>query len=194
MKVNGVSTAFIVVHHGLPSANYDSSCNGIWLLMKDIYTSNSFGSSNNDYAFSYVHTYLNDTFFNLFDNNIKNIIKQVIIPYSRRTADSPSYLSAKVFLLSCTEIGISNMTYLFTEGAVLSYFSDYDSSKLIAKKNGTDNPWWTRSPYTLGTDKTWLITQYGGVDDVSIWQTRGLRPSLILPSTQCIDENYNVLG
>ena len=28
---------FIVVHQGKPGAIYDDSCNGTWLLMKDIY-------------------------------------------------------------------------------------------------------------------------------------------------------------
>ena len=58
LEVNGVETDFIIVHKGLPSSMYDSSCNGIWLLMKDIYVDRSWDSSNNDYANSDIHTYL----------------------------------------------------------------------------------------------------------------------------------------
>lgn len=38
MNVNNARTEFLVVHQGLPSSDYDSSCNGTWLLMKNIYT------------------------------------------------------------------------------------------------------------------------------------------------------------
>ena len=37
LKVNGAAKEFIVVHQGKPSSLYDESCNGTWLLMKDIY-------------------------------------------------------------------------------------------------------------------------------------------------------------
>ena len=51
IKVNGSSRNFIVVHQGKPSSVYDDSCNGTWLLMKDIYESRQWDSSNtNDYA------------------------------------------------------------------------------------------------------------------------------------------------
>lgn len=35
-NVNGVKTEFVVVHQGKPSDMYDDSCNGAWLLMKDV--------------------------------------------------------------------------------------------------------------------------------------------------------------
>lgn len=38
IKVNGAAKDFIIVHQGKPSSVYDDSCNGTWLLMKDIYT------------------------------------------------------------------------------------------------------------------------------------------------------------
>ena len=37
LNVGGVRKEFLVVHQGKPSSLYDSSCNGTWLLMKDIY-------------------------------------------------------------------------------------------------------------------------------------------------------------
>ena len=42
IKVNGASKDFIVVQQGNPNTStYDSSCNGTWLLMKDIYTTST---------------------------------------------------------------------------------------------------------------------------------------------------------
>lgn len=38
IKVNGTVKDFIIVHQGIPDAGiYDASCNGTWLMMKDIY-------------------------------------------------------------------------------------------------------------------------------------------------------------
>jgi len=60
LKVNGSAKDFIVVHQGKPSSVYDDSCNGTWLLMKDIYEKRQWNSSNtNDYANSTIHSYLN---------------------------------------------------------------------------------------------------------------------------------------
>ena len=71
IKVNGASKDFIVVQQGNPNTStYDSSCNGTWLLMKDIYTTSTFGN-NNSYKDSSIHTYLNGTFYNLIDSNIR---------------------------------------------------------------------------------------------------------------------------
>ena len=43
IKVNGAAKDFIIVHQGKPSSVYDDSCNGTWLLMKDIYTTSKIG-------------------------------------------------------------------------------------------------------------------------------------------------------
>ena len=73
IKVNGAAKDFIIVHQGLPSSAYDASCNGVWVVMKDIYTTSTFGN-NNSYKDSGVHTYLNGTFYNLIDSQIRAVI------------------------------------------------------------------------------------------------------------------------
>ena len=82
LKVNGTAKEFIVVHQGKPSSLYDESCNGTWLLMKDVYEIRQWHSSNvNNLENSTIHSYLNTTFLNLFESSIKDAIKQVKIPY-----------------------------------------------------------------------------------------------------------------
>ena len=82
IAVNGTLRDFLIVHQGLPSYIYDNSCNGTWLLMKYIYENRVWHSGNiNTYENSDIHTYLNNTFLNLFESNIRNAIKQVKIPY-----------------------------------------------------------------------------------------------------------------
>lgn len=111
-NVNGTKTEFIVVHQDKPSSLYDDSCNGTWLLMKDIYEDRVWQSGDiNKYESSDIHTYLNSTFLNLFDSNIKDAIKQVKIRYRKNGGSGGSDqsgangLPAKIFLLSCYEVG-----------------------------------------------------------------------------------------
>ena len=199
MNVNGIRTEFIIVQQGLPSANYDASCDGTWLLMKNIYVNMAFDSSNHDYANSDIHSYLNNTFVNLFDSDIKSTIKQVKIPYRARSGSSTtvtsgsSGLSAKVFLLSYTEVGFSGSSYAPVEGAVLGYFNGAADSKRVAKLNGTATFWWLRSPGTNYTVNAWGVVSDGSGYYSGVTGSYGVRPAIVLPSTQCVDENFNVV-
>lgn len=159
LKVNGTLRDFIVVHQGKPSALYDASCDGTWLLMKDCYEAKRWHSSNvNDYANSEINSYLNSTFLNLIDANIRNQIKQVKLPYRPGSGANPTPinsgangLSAKVFLLSGPEVNWTSSThsYIPNDGACLAYFSGCATtdSKRIANLNGSAALWWLRSPY-----------------------------------------------
>ena len=94
LNVNGSPREFIVVHQGKPGSMYDDSCNGTWLLMKDIYENRQWHSSNtNDYEKSTIHSYLNGTFLGLFDPEIQAVIKQVKIPYRKGSGTSKTVTS-----------------------------------------------------------------------------------------------------
>lgn len=188
MNVNGAKTEFIVVHQGLPSSVYDSSCNGTWLLAKKVYESRAYDSKNNDYENSDIHSHLNSTFVNLFDSDIKNVIKQVKIPYRKGSGSSTtvtsgsSGLSVKVFLLSYTEVGFSGSSYAPVEGAALSYFNGAADSK-----RATNNQWWLRSPSTSSSYNAWAVDPDGSDYYGSVQYTRCIRPAFILPSSTVID-------
>lgn len=189
LNVNGAKTEFLVVHQGLPSSLYDSSCDGTWLLMKDIYESRAFDSTDHDYENSDIHSYLNNTFVNLFDSGIKSVIKQVKIPYragsgtSTTVTSGSSGLSAKVFLLSYTEVGFRFNSYAPVEGVVLSYFNGAAYSKRVAKLNGSAVSWWLRSPYTRNTSRAWIVFSDGSLSHNLVTSSLGVRPALVLPST-----------
>lgn len=162
IKVDGTLRDFIIVQQGNPDSTiYDSSCDGTWVLMKDIYENRQWNSSNtNDYANSTIHSYLNSTFLDLFESGIKNSIKQIKIPYragsgaSTTVTSGSNGLSAKIFLLSATETSFSLSSSMPSgEGAELAYFkgcadSDVDS-KRVAYFNGSTIVWWLRSPYCV---------------------------------------------
>lgn len=200
LNVNGASKNFIVVHQGKPSSAYDSSCDGTWLLMEDLYESRKFDEGNHDYENSDIHSYLNNTFVNLFDSDIKSFIKQVKIPYragsgsSTTVTSGSSGLSAKVFLLSYTEVGFSGSSYAPVEGAVLSYFNGAADSKRVAKLNGSATDWWLRTPRTVDIDLAWKVLSNGSYRGAHITNSLGVRPALILPSnTVYVDNNNNVI-
>lgn len=203
LKVNGSAKDFIVVHQGKPSSVYDDSCNGTWLLMKDIYESRQWHSSNtNDYANSTIHSYLNSTFLAMFDSNIQKAIKQVKLPYRKGSGTSTTVtsgsngLSAKIFLLSATETSFSFSYMPSGEGAELAYFKgcadNSSDSKRVAYLNGSAAYWWLRSPVCSGFDNALCVRSNGDWGGRSCSYSYGIRPALILPSTLLVSDDGTV--
>ena len=203
LKVNGSARNFIVVHQGKPSSVYDDSCNGTWLLMQDIYENRAWHSSNtNDYANSTIHSYLNSTFLNLFESNIKNAIKQVKLPYRKGSGTSTTVtsgsngLSAKIFLLSATETSFNFSTMPSGEGAELAYFKgcadNSSDSKRVAYLNGSAAYWWLRSPSCYVSSGALGVSSSGDWGDCSCSYSGGIRPALILPSALLVSDDGTV--
>ena len=205
LKVNGTATEFIVVHQGKPSSLYDDSCTGTWLLMKDVYEERVWQSGNiNKYESSDIHTYLNNTFLDLFDSNIKNAIKQVKIPYRKNGGSGgtdqsgANGLSTKIFLLSAYEVGwtTSDSQYFPQDGAKLPYFEPGTGTsainKRIAKLNGSATRWWLRSPDTGNTGYVWYVSSDGYYGSGRATNSNGIRPAFILPPDMEVDSSGNV--
>ena len=194
IKVNGAAKDFIIVHQGLPSSAYDASCNGVWVVMKDIYTTMKWDGSNNDYLNSDMTAYLNGTFISLIDADIRNAIKQVKIPYTNYSNNNvmsgSNGLSCKVFLLSGTEVGFSGVSYMNTEGAKLSYFDS--ASKRVAYNGSSAAGWWLRSPNTSSGYRVWTVGSDGSDDYWYYGSAYGVRPAFVLPSTLVVSDDGTV--
>ena len=201
LKVNGTAKEFIVVHQGKPGSMYDDSCNGTWLLMKDIYENRVWQSGDiNKYESSDIHAYLNSTFLNLFDSNIKDAIKQVKIPYRKNGGSDgtdqsgANGLPCKVFLLSGPEAGLAGASYIPNDGTKLDYFNANTGvdSKRIAYLSGTATAWWLRSPSTYSANYVLVVNSDGGYNDDYASNSIGIRPAMVLPSDAIVDDGGNI--
>ena len=207
---NGVAAEYLVVNQGIPSNSslYDASCDGTWLLRKDLYEKRAWHRSNsNSYKASTIHSYLNSTFLGLLDSDIQEVVKQVKIPYVNGTGSGGSVasgangLSAKIFLLSGYEVGFTTSvsSYFPVDGAKLDYFESGDTSggtnraKRFAYLNGTVVHWWLRSPWTNSNRHAWIVLTDGGCSGSGCSDSYGIRPALVLPSTAVFDKETLIL-
>lgn len=202
LNLNGTPWDWLVVHQGLPSSMYDASCDGTWLLLKNIYENRQWNSSDvNKLESSTIHSYLNGDFQNLFDSNIKGAIKQIKIPYRKNGGSGgtdqsgANGLLTKSFLLSGYEVGwtTSDNQYFPVDGAKLSYFEPGTGSsannKRIAKLNGSAAYWWLRSPRTSSAEGVWHVTGNGNYNSNSAFTSYGIRPAIILPSDMLVTDD-----
>lgn len=205
LKENGAAVNYIVVHQGKPSSIYDSSCDGTWLLRQDIAENRVWDDGNvNKLESSDIHSYLNNTWINRYDTDIRNAIKQVKIPYRQNGGSGgtdrtgANGLSCKIFLLSGYEVGFTTSVnqYFPVDGAKLAYFlSGNDSAaqqKRVAKLNGSATGWWLRSPYTYYAGSVWLVYSSGGCNGWNASNSYGVRPALVLPSTLLVSDDGSI--
>lgn len=202
LNVNGTPTEFIIVHKGRPSSDYDTSCDGVWLLMKNIYIKRTWGS-NNDYQNSSVDKYLRETLFPLFDTSVQKIIKKAKIPYWNGRSDTgvAAYgsdgLERQIFLLCGGEI-MRNQEYEY-KSSVLSYFDNTSTSRKSAYYNGTETNWWTRTPRLSDKSKTTqaLCMQGNGGGGTYILvssNSEGVRPCIIMPYETLVSDVLIITG
>ena len=197
LNENNAPTDYIVVHQGLPDPMYDSSCNGTWVLRKDIYNNGVWNTSNvSTYNLSTINDTLN-SLISLYDENVQDNIMTVKIPYcvgggSSEVRSGANGLSCKIFLLSGREVGFSTSDSLYfpNDGAKLSYFESGTGrparNKRIAKLNGSATYWWLRSPFTSNTNYAGGVYSNGSYYGDRCTLSYGIRPAFIL------NPNYSV--
>ncbi len=205
LKENGAAVNYIVVHQGRPSSSYDTSCDGTWLLRQDIAENRVWDSGNsNVLESSDIQSYLNGTWINRYDTDIRNAIKQVKIPYRQNGGSSgtdrngANGLSCKIFLLSGREVGFTNneSSYFPNDGSKLDYFISGNTSsaqqRRVANLNGSATYWWLRSPYTNDTNGVWDVVSDGSCNSWLAGYSYGVRPALVLPSTLLVSDDGSI--
>ena len=198
LNLNSTPWEWLVVHQGLPSEIYDASCNGTWLLLKDIYEKRVWNSAGtNILESSEIQSYLNGEFLGLFDPEVQSAIKQVKIPYRKNGGSGgtdqsgANGLLSKIFLLADLEAGFLASTTTPEDGAKLDYFvaGTTGASKRIAYLNGSANSWWLRSPHASRSDIAGSVGTDGVYGGAKVIASYGVRPAIILPSNFIITDD-----
>lgn len=187
LKENGTLVDFYVAKH-----DYESSLNGAGrtlVVRKDVYDQRQWHSSKvNAYASSTIDSWLNSTYKNLLDADIRSLIGTTKIRYTPGNGNwNVSTLERSVFLLSLTELGESH-TYANTEGSALPIASTLK----IAYQNGSPTYQWTRSPGTGNTYHAWRLNSDGNINNNYCTGTVGSRPAFTLPSSLYVSDDGSV--
>ena len=187
LKENGVLVDFYVAKH-----DYENGLNGsgrTLVVRKDCYDTRQWHTSNvNAYATSAIDTWLNSTYKNLLDADIRGVIGTTKIKYTPGNGNTTvGTLECAIFLLSVTELGRST-SYANTEGTALSIAS----SLQIAYLNGSAVVQWTRSPGTNSTYYAYYLDTNGDVYGNHCGNTLGSRPAFTLPSTLSVSDDGSV--
>ena len=186
LKENGKLVSFYVAKH-----NYENSHNGMGRTLvdrKDCYDTRQWHSSNvNAYASSAIDSWLNGTYKNLLDADIRGVIGTTKIKYTPGNGNNAvGTLERAIFLLSATELNRS-ASWFNVEGTAL----EIASSLQIAYMNGSAVVQWTRSPSTSGASSAGCLGASGCVVN-GCTSTRGSRPAFTLPSTLSVSDDGTV--
>lgn len=219
---NGVATEYMIVHQGNPNtAEYDESCDGTWCLRYKLPIEKTAWSGYiNTYKNSTIDMYLNSTFLNKFNDNIKSIIKSIKLPYYDGSGFSggeeqtlANGMDCKLFLLSLDEVGAydrgvnlpsSNLYDYSNEGSKLDYFIKDDSPnsnpeaealRITTVDDGSSGDYALRS-IVLGfnTSNVQIDQVTGRVEGMQVKEKQYIRPAFIIPSDTIIDHDMNVIA
>ena len=197
IKENGVDAEYYVAKH-----NYESGSNGTGktlLVRRYLMAEMAWHSTRkNAYSGSSIDTWLNNTFLNTIQSDVKSIIPTTTFPYTPgNSVTKLSTLSRKVFLLSGAEIALlrtSGSNYN-AEGSELGSFStDANRIGYLESSISTANDWWLRTPYINADDtdttKAYRVTTSGRAATSYVDSaTSSPRPAFCLPASLLIDDN-----
>lgn len=191
LNENGQPVNYLIVNQGIPenSALYDASCEGTWLLRKDIRANGKFDESGSGVLSGSTIMTTMAGYVDDYDPKVQEAIKTVKIPYcvgggTYEVNSGVNGLECKIFPLSGVEFGWNvsqGEAFSLLDGASLLYFSGLQETdeKRIAKLNGVNSFQWTRHVY--GTTVT-IVRNNGGYSFFSSDSDNcGFRPALILP-------------
>lgn len=222
MQEYGNRVEFVLINKGLPSAStlYDASCDGLWVLRKDILKSTTITNTStyiSDYATSNIPSELDSYVAGAFDDGTKDLIKQVKIPYAAYNKNSStgsvfsgeSGLSCRAFLLCYDEVvgAHYNQGYCPSLGGWTEYYifdKDGDNSEFLAARakrvkyfDGSAAVWHTRSPsYDYNPKGIYAVLADGNVtyQFLNSGQTTiHLCPAMILDFSATVDENNKLI-
>ena len=137
----------------IADVNHDSTNTGQTncydLVSLDIFYATTYSGEDNVWRTSYPRTWLNNTFYPGFGNDIK--LRILNIKYYSKNA---WYNDDKVIMPSCDELNLTTAQYKDTEGIPYPIFTDNASRKKRPYDSSSYEYYWTRTRWT--TRPTWL--------------------------------------
>ena len=175
---DGKLTQFLISH------NYEPELNGAGrtlFVRKGCYDLRAWNASGLDYAVSDIDRWLNNDYYNKLSPIVKANISITRFQYSIGGSRTVSTLSKAVFLLSITELGVTN-----SSGNVLGTELPIAGLLKVANLNGTATTQWTRTPYNSSNPYVFMGTTTGAFGGDEIYKTHGSRPCFTLPSDMAL--------
>lgn len=188
LNESGSLVPFYIAKH-----DYESGLNGAGrtlLVRKDCYDKRKWHSSDvNAYASSAIDSWLNSTYKNLLDTDIRGVIGTTKIKYTPGNGNyTVGSLERAIFLLSITELG-KTAVYVNTEGSALPIASTLQ----IAYRNGSADDQWTRTPSNSNRTGAFYLSANGNIytyiPEYGGESRRGSRPAFTLPGTLGVEQN-----
>lgn len=192
---NGSPVEFYVAKH-----NYESGLNGAGrtlLVRKNVYDQRKWNTQYNTYADSLIDIWLNSDYKKILPDNVQEAIATTSFYYTIGNTDPTiTTLSRSVFILSHTELGLSNSGFN-VEGSPLPIASMLRSGYLNGE---TPNYQWTRTPQIHvadgnTTNQNYVAMTSGGSNNSwpASTETNWSRPCFTLPNSAVFDENTFIL-
>ena len=192
IKENGTFTEFIVLNHNYPQSGRTFLCRSEdttdavqWI--------NQGNSRNNEYSGSTIDNWLNNTYYNRLDTNVRSKITNVTIQYTKGNGGGLSTLSRKIFLMSTTEVGSTQDN---VEGVASPYFnSDERRLGLSTASYNSYHHLYLRSVPNTDYWLYYIQGNTGKVVDTSGAGTYGYPvPAFTLPSDIPINTSNQITG
>lgn len=184
---NGTPVDFYVAKH-----DYESELNGTGrtlLVRKDVHSYGKWGTVS-DYIHGYpsndLDMWLSNTYRDMLDSNIKNIITSINIKYTNSNGQLDT-LSRKFFALSITELG-AYIDVANTEGSRLPIASTLQ----IAYYNGNAANQWTRTINKSNYFYPCMVHTDGATSYDNLTTSSGIRPAFTLPSTAVVSDDGSI--
>lgn len=200
VKINesGSPVNYIVVHQGLPSSMYDSSCNGTWVLRQDIKWYRVWDADNSNVLPGADIFTTMAGMLSLYDQFIQDAIQTVKIPYcvgggSSTVESGANGLQCKIFPLGVYELGwtTESLSAFPQDGSVLSYFQG--TSHVDSKRIASSQTWWTRSPNITNVNTSISVNSAGGpAAGYQVNNSEGIRPTFVLPQNLIVGDDGTV--
>lgn len=178
-RENGKLVEFFVAKH-----NYESGLNGTGrtlVVRLAPYDKGVWNTGNlNGYATSDIDNWLNNTYKNMLDPDIRDKIGTTKFYYTPGNYNwKVEVLEKAIFLLSCKELGKTGSN-INAEGSTLP-----TASQLCNIDSLFDQ--WTRSPVTVDTSSAIKVNPYGEISYENCANHCGRRPAFTLPSNLEVD-------